>query len=58
MKHPKTCDGCAAFRTFVCELGYANESTSGFLGIVVRTPPKTGCPKPLTTAEFIEVKKL
>ena len=55
LKKAKTCDRCAAYRGFQCELNYGDDRP-GIWGIICTFPPQTGCPKPLTTAEFIEAK--
>lgn len=69
MKHPKTCDGCAAFWQsqwrFHCELGY--EIATRKAGTItdktgtadiIRAFPKCGaCPKPRTIRELFNAPK-
>ena len=69
MKHPKKCDGCAAFwqsqMTFHCELGYEIGTRrigkivnkTGSADIVVAFPNGGACPKPRTIRELFNAKK-
>lgn len=59
LRRPRSCEGCPASKHLVCELGYAADEVvymerGGRLNFM--SPPKTGCPRPYSIKEMIELK--